>query len=322
MSIRILLTGKSGQVGAELEKSLSRLGAVIAFDRRQLDLSQPDHICRAVREVRPQMIVNAAAYTAVDQAETDEAAARAINADAPGILAEEAKKLGAGLVHYSTDYVFDGFKTSPYEENDSPQPLSVYGRTKLAGEQAVRATGVPHLIFRTAWVYGTRGRNFLLNILRLATQREELKIVHDQAGAPTWCREIARATASILERHSGQGLNVLPFQAVCGTYHMTASGVTTWYEFAKAILDEASQAPQDIPWLASATNGRPLVVRRITPITTAEYATPARRPAYAVLSNARLESVLGCQLPSWRAQLHSVFRDEDLPTGHPAGPVH
>jgi dTDP-4-dehydrorhamnose reductase len=322
MSKRILLTGKTGQVGAELAKFLPRLGAVIAFDRQQLDLSQPDHICRAIREVRPQIIVNAAAYTAVDQAETDEAAARAINADAPGILAEEAKKIGAGLVHYSTDYVFDGLKTSPYEENDPLHPLSVYGRTKLAGEQAIREAGVSHLIFRTEWVYGTRGRNFLLTILRLMTQREELKVVHDQAGAPTWCREIARATTSILERHSGQGSNALPFEAVCGTYHMTASGVTTWYEFAQAILEEASQAPQDIPWLASATSERPLVVRRIVPITTAEYPTPARRPAYSVLSNSRLRDLLGFQLPPWRSQLHSAFRSEDLSAGLPAGSVH
>lgn len=319
MSKRILLTGKCGQVGAELAKFLLRLGALIALDRQQLDLSQPDHICRAIREVRPQIIVNAAAYTAVDQAETDEAAACAINAVALGILAEEAKKVGAGLVHFSTDYVFDGLKTSPYEENDPPHPLNVYGRTKLAGEEAIREVGVSHLIFRTGWVYGTRGRNFLLTILRLATEREELKVVYDQIGAPTWCREIARATTSILERHSGQDSKVLPFEAVCGTYHMTASGVTTWYEFAQAILDEASQAPQDIPWLTSATSGRPLVVRRIVPIATAEYPTPARRPAYSVLSNSRLRDLLGVELPPWRSQLHSAFQDEDLSTGLLAG---
>lgn len=312
--MRILLTGKNGQVGAELARFLPRMGVVIAFDRQQLDLSKPDQIRRAIREVRPQIIVNAAAYTAVDQAETDEAAARTINADAPGILAEEAKKIGAGLVHYSTDYVFDGSKTSPYEENDPPNPLSVYGRTKLAGEQAIRDAGVPHLIFRTAWVYGTRGRNFLLTILRLATQREELKIVHDQAGAPTWCREIARATTSILERQSGSDPNSFSLAPATGTYHMTASGITTWYEFAQAILEEASQAAQDIPWLAAATSGRPMIVHRIVPITTTEYPTPARRPAYSVLSNSRLRTLWGFQLPLWRAQLHSAFRDEELST--------
>ncbi|MBZ5502464.1 MAG: dTDP-4-dehydrorhamnose reductase [Acidobacteriia bacterium] len=316
--MRILLTGKNGQVGAELARFLPHLGAVVAFDRQQLDLSQPDHVRRAIREIRPQIIVNAAAYTAVDQAETDETAARAINAEAPRIIAEEAKKIGAGVVHYSTDYVFDGSKTSPYEEDDPPHPLSVYGRTKLAGEQAIRDAGVPHLIFRTAWVYGTRGRNFLLTILRLATQREELKIVHDQTGAPTWSREIARATASILEQRCRSGPDAFSLAPVSGTYHMTAGGTTTWYEFAQAILEEAAQAPRDLPWLAAATSGHPLLVRRIVPITTAEYPTPARRPAYSVLSNSRLGSRFGCQLPPWRAQLHSAFRDGELPPLIPA----
>jgi dTDP-4-dehydrorhamnose reductase len=307
MSAKILLTGKNGQVGAELAMVLPRLGEVIALDRQRLDLAKPDDIRRAIREARPQIIVNAAAYTAVDQAETDQATARTINADAPAVIAEEAKKIGASIVHYSTDYVFDGKKRSPYDENDPPNPASVYGKTKLAGELAIRESGAPHLIFRTAWVYATRGRNFLLTILRLASQREELRIVHDQIGAPTWCREIARATTSILDHLSRDGQGVPSFPQVSRTYHMTAGGIASWCDFAQVILAEASKAPPNLPWLAAATGGRPLLARRVVPITTAEYPTPARRPAYSVLSNARLSATFGVQLPEWREQLHSAF---------------
>jgi dTDP-4-dehydrorhamnose reductase len=303
----ILLTGKNGQIGFELERLLPRLGKLIALDRRDLDLSNSSEIRRMVQELRPRIIVNAAAYTAVDQAETDQDAARAVNAEAPGILAEEARKLGAALVHFSTDYVFDGLKKSPYVEGDPTRPASIYGQTKLAGEEAVRQIGAPHLILRTAWLYGTRGRNFLLNILRLASQQEELRIVNDQVGAPTWCREIANATASIL-----QNLSIVPdlvssLSNVSGTYHMTASGTTTWFEFAQAIRDEASRAPSDLSWIAAATAGRPLIVQRIVPITTAEYPTPAQRPAYSVLSNEHLSRTFNVHLPGWRIQLHSAF---------------
>ena len=306
MSARILLTGKNGQIGAELETLLPRLGETAALDRQHLDLAKPEQIRRAIREVQPQLIVNAAAYTAVDQAETNQAAARAVNADALAVIAEEAKKIGAAIIHYSTDYVFDGTKTSPYDETDPPNPLGVYGKTKLAGEQAIRDAGVPHLIFRTAWVYATRGRNFLLTVLRLASQREELRVVRDQVGAPTWCREIARATTSILERfaRSPRAFSVSDYT---GTYHMTAGGVASWHDFAQAILDEVSGAPPNIPWLESATGGRPLLSRRIVPITTSEYPTPARRPPYSVLSNARLTQTFGVELPDWRVQLHSAF---------------
>jgi dTDP-4-dehydrorhamnose reductase len=313
MSAKILLTGKNGQVGTELAAFLPRLGQVVALDRRQLDLARPDHIRSAIREVRPQLIVNAAAYTAVDQAETDQAAARAINADAPAVIAEEAKKVGASVVHYSTDYVFDGTKRAPYGESDPPNPVSVYGKTKLAGEIAIRESGVPHLIFRTAWVYAARGRNFLLTILRLASQGEELRIVHDQIGAPTWCREIARATTLILEHLSQDGLGLSSFPQVSGTYHMTAGGMASWCDFAQAILVEASKAPPSLSWLASATGGRPLLARRVVPITTAEYPRPARRPAYSVLSNALLSRTFGFQLPDWREQLHSVFSAPSSP---------
>jgi dTDP-4-dehydrorhamnose reductase len=308
MSVKILLIGKNGQVGAELAAFLPRLGQLVALDRQELDLSKPSQIRHTIEEVRPQIIINAAAYTAVDKAETEEATARAINADAPAVIAERAKKIGAALVHYSTDYVFDGLKNSPYDERDPPNPLSVYGRTKLAGEQAIDDSGVPHLIFRTAWVYATRGQNFLLTILRLASQREELRIVRDQIGAPTWCREIARATTSILGQFSEPNETTRSFSQASGTYHMTAGGVASWYDFAQAILDETSKAPPNLPWLAAATNGGPLLACRAVPITTAEYPTLARRPSNSVLSNALLASIFAIQLPDWRKQLHSAFR--------------
>jgi dTDP-4-dehydrorhamnose reductase len=305
MRSRILLTGKTGQVGAELLALLPRLGEVVAFDRRELDLSNPDHVRRAIRDVQPTIVVNAAAYTFVDQAEKEEKQAHIINEEAPALMAEEAKRIGAALVHYSTDYVFDGSKTLPYDEDDQPNPINVYGMTKLAGEQAIRASGVPHLIFRTAWVYGTRRRNFLLTILRLGTEREELRIVCDQFGAPTWSREIAKTTVRVLAQ-----LRKDDRQAACGfsgTYHLTAAGKTSWFEFAKAILEEAARTPRDIPWFAAATGHNQLVVRRVTPITTEQYPTPARRPAHSVLSNHRLKQVFGLELPDWRLQLASAF---------------
>src|SRR5271167_1745682 len=218
----ILLTGKNGQVGGELLRLLPRLGEVVAPGRDQLDLSKPDDIRRTILDVRPQLIVNAAAYTAVDQAETDQATAQAINQDAPGLMAVEAKKIGATLLHYSTDYVFDGTKRVPYDEADSANPINNYGKTKFEGEQAIRSSGIPHLIFRTAWVYATRGRNFLLTILRLATQQQELRVVHDQFGAPTWSREIASGTVRILTQLGERGWNPGSFSELCGTYNMTA----------------------------------------------------------------------------------------------------
>jgi dTDP-4-dehydrorhamnose reductase len=312
MKPKILLTGKNGQVGAELALVLPRLGDLIALDRQELDLSRPDDIRRTIQQIRPSLIVNAAAYTAVDQAEKEEAIAQTINADAPALIAEEAKKIGAGLVHYSTDYVFDGSKRSPYEENDPPSPVSVYGKTKLGGEQAIRDAGLPHLIFRTAWVYGTRGRNFLLTILRLASEREELRIVRDQIGTPTWSREIAHGTVSVLGQLLDNRAGAWSLPEAGGVYHMTAAGVTTWYDFATAILDEASHAPRNLSWLEAATGGRNLIAKRISPITTAEYPTPARRPAYSVLSNSRLAQRFGIQLTDWRAQLHSAITDSQV----------
>ncbi len=303
----ILLTGKNGQVGGELLRLLPQVGEVVALGHDQLDLSNPTDVCRTIREVRPHLIVNAAAYTAVDQAETDENTALAVNAEAPGLMAEEAKKVGAALVHYSTDYVFDGTKKVPYDEADSENPINVYGKTKLAGEQAIRGSGAPHLIFRTAWVYATRGRNFLLTILRLATEREELKIVSDQVGAPTCASEVAAATTKILTRMHRRNDDGFFFSEVSGTYHMSAAGQTTWYEFAETILKKAEVTSHNLEWLAAATQGRRLMVRRVIPISTEEFGSPTPRPVYSILSNSRLNQTFGIALPEWHDQLQGCF---------------
>ena len=307
MSLTILLTGRNGQVGSALLPLLPRLGKVVALGRSELDLADPDAIRRAVREVQPQLIVNAAGYTQVDQAETDTAAAYAVNAAAPSLFAEEAKQIGAALIHYSTDYVFDGLKKSPYLETDPPNPVNVYGKSKLAGEQAIQSSGVPHLILRTSWVYARRGRNFLLTLLRLSTQREELRIVADQLGAPTSSGQIATGTVRILAHILERDISPASFARFSGTYHMTAGGETSWCGFAQAILEGVSRIAPDTPWYAQATGGHPRLARRVIPITTAEYPTPARRPAYSVLSSARLRSTFGFELPDWRSQLIQVL---------------
>ena len=306
----ILLIGKNGQVGGELLRHLPQLGEVVAPGRDQLDLSKPDDIRRTILDVRPQLIVNAAAYTAVDQAETDQATAQAINQEAPGLMAVEAKKIGATLLHYSTDYVFDGTKRVPYDEADSANPINIYGKTKFAGEQAIRSSGVPHLIFRTAWVYATRGHNFLLTILRLATEREELRIVSDQVGAPTCAADLAAATCKILTGISERNCAKFVFSEVSGTYHMSAAGQTTWYDFAQVILKEAEAAPYDLAWLAEATKGRQLIARCAIPISTEEFHSPTHRPSYSVLSNSRLMQVFGIALPDWQSQLQRCFASD------------
>ena len=273
--MKILLTGCNGQVGWELNRSLTALGQVVAFDRHSLDLAKHDELVSRVREVKPDLIVNAAAYTAVDAAEKEPERAMAINGTAPGILAEEAARLGSFLVHYSTDYVFDGGKRSPYTEGDVPNPANVYGRTKLAGEEAIKASGCRHLVLRTAWVYSERGRNFLLTMLRLAGEKPELRVINDQTGAPTWAREIAEATGKMLARSS------LPE----GLFHLTASGQTTWYGFAKAIVAMRSLR---VP---------------VLPIRSAEYPTPAARPAYSVLDNSKLKALTGINMRDWDVAL-------------------
>jgi len=287
---RILLTGKNGQVGWELQRTLATLGEVIALDRESMDLADPDSIRRTVREHKPNLIVNAAAYTAVDRAEEEPDLAMAINGIAPGILAEEAKRLGAAVIHYSTDYVFDGKKHEPYTEENVPKPLNVYGKTKLAGERAIQDVGAPNLIFRTSWVYGTRGKNFLLTILRLAREREELRIVSDQIGAPTWSRMIAEATAQVLAQITSHATPLSKlFSDISGVYHLSAGGETSWFGFAKAIL--ANQLAPTVP------------VPRLTPVRTEEYPARATRPKYSVLSNVKLNRKFGLIMPQWENSL-------------------
>lgn len=289
--MKILITGGNGQVGWELQRALAPLGEVVAVARTQLNLADQDSIRQAVRHLGPDLIVNAGAYTAVDRAEEDEATAMAVNGAAPGVLAEEAKRVGAAIIHYSTDYVFDGTKGSPYEEIDGTNPESVYGASKLAGEHAVAAAGASYLTLRTSWVYGARGKNFLLTMLRLAAEREELRVVDDQIGAPTWSRMIAEATAAIVAQARAHGGVASMLAERGGLYHLTASGQTSWFGFADAIVAKAVKQP------------------RTTPITTAEYPLPAKRPAYSVLSNARLERAFGIALPDWRASLDLCLRE-------------
>jgi dTDP-4-dehydrorhamnose reductase len=307
MKPAILLIGNNGQVGRELNRMLPRLGEVKSVGREQLDLSKPEEIRRAIRTFRPNVIVNAAAYTAVDRAESERDLARTVNAEAPAVMAQEAKTLGALLVHYSTDYVFDGTKTSPYTERDPTNPKNVYGKTKLEGEVAIQQSGASNLIFRTAWVYATEGRNFLLTILRLATQREELKIVCDQTGAPTTSSEIAKATTKILSQIFAQGNGSYSPADANSVFHMTAGGDTTWFGFTQAILEHGRKIDASAPWFAAATNSRPLITRTVTPIPATEYPTPASRPAYSVLSNERLNRAFSVRLPDWQTQLTSIF---------------
>ena len=278
--MKILLTGSTGQVGYELQRSLQGIGEVIAVDRGRMDLADLDQVRAVIRAVQPQLIVNPAAYTAVDKAESEPELAMRINAEAPGLMAEEAKKLGAAMVHYSTDYVFDGTQPGARVETDATGPLNVYGRSKLAGEQAIAAAGIPHLILRTSWVYGMRGKNFLLTMLRLARERDELRIVNDQHGAPTWSRTIADSTALILAQAGGADW----WRQHGGIYHLSSQGQTTWFEFTQAIVAAAG------------------IDCRLLPITTAEYPLPAPRPQYSVLSSERLMAQF-CRLPHWQEAL-------------------
>jgi len=274
----ILLTGAAGQLGFELARLLPAHGEVQALDRAALDLADADAVAAAVRRIEPQIIVNAAGYTAVDRAESEPALADAVNARAPAVLAAEAKRLDALLIHYSTDYVFDGMSGQPYREQDPMHPLNVYGSSKLAGERAIAASGVAHLILRTSWIYGWRGQNFLLTMRRLAATRDELRVVADQFGVPNWSRVLAEATAGLVARGAAA------LAAKSGVYHLSGRGRASWFDFARAIFDDAD---------------RP----RVVPITTAEYPTPARRPASAVLATAKFEEAFGIVLPDWREML-------------------
>lgn len=292
----ILLTGKHGQVGWELQRALLPLGRIVAVDRRELDLADADAARRLLGEVRPDIIVNAAAFTAVDQAEREPAAAHAINAAAPALLAEDAARRGALLIHFSTDYVFDGAKAAPYDEADRPQPLNAYGRSKFAGEEAVRASGAGHLILRTSWVYSARGSNFLRTILRLAAERDELRVVADQVGAPTWSRFVAEATALALRQAMQERLSGA-FES--GLFHLASAGETSWHGFASAIVERAGRLPG-----ASA-----LRVKAVTPITTAEYPLPAARPANSRLCSDRFRARFGLEMPFWEQCLQLCLEE-------------
>lgn len=297
---RILILGRAGQLGRELEQIFADVGPIVAVDRETVDLADTGKIRDLVRRAAPSVILNAAAYTAVDRAESEMPLAHAINALAPRALAEEAAESNALLVHYSTDYVFDGSKHEPWTEDDAPAPLSVYGASKLAGEQAIQNSRAQHLIFRTSWVYGPHGKNFLLTMLRLATERDRLSIVDDQVGAPTTSAALARATREIVV-----GVLAGRFSAAqnwSGVYHMTCAGSVSWFGFAQAIFARASKqlgvkAPELIP------------------IETKEYPTPAARPRNSVLSNAKLHARFGVQLPSWQSALEEVITRLQMRSG-------
>lgn len=278
----ILVTGVNGQVGFELLRSLQALGRVVPCDRAMLDLSDLERVRAVFRDVKPALIVNPAAHTAVDKAETDIDMARRLNADVPRVLAEEAARSGAALIHYSTDYVFDGTKDGAYVETDATNPQNVYGLTKLEGEQAIAAAGCAHLILRTSWVYGRRGKNFLLTMLKLGAERPELRVVADQIGAPTWARTIAEATANI----AAQGLGARDLDwwtARSGVYHFSAAGETSWHGFASAIFDIAmgERAP------------------KVLPIPASDYPVPAKRPANSRMALGKLADTFGVWMPAW-----------------------
>lgn len=291
----ILITGKSGQVGWELQRTMMGLGVVVAIDVQSMDLSDPDSIIKTLRKVKPNIIINAAAYTTVDQAEEQTGLAMKINGIAPGILAEEAKRQGALLVHYSTDYVFNGTKQTAYLETDQPCPLNVYGTSKLAGEKAIQDAGGEHLMLRTSWVYAARGRNFLLTMLNLMKERESLRIIDDQQGTPTWARLIAETSAHVIR----QSLNERRQDAFQSRiYHLTASGATSWYGFAKTIAEiRRQQIKQD------------LKIHNIEAIRTEAYPTPAKRPMNSQLNIDRLEQHYGLKMPPWDVALRLCMAD-------------
>jgi len=292
----LLLTARTGQVGAQLAAALAPLGTVIALDRSKFDLSRPDGLPSVIRDIAPDVIVNAAAYTAVDDAEREEELATVVNGTAVGVIAEEAHRAGALLVHYSTDYVFDGRKDAPYHEDDPPCPVNAYGRSKLAGETAIREVGGQHVILRTSWVYGARGRNFLRTILGLLRERDELRIVADQVGAPTRATEIAEATAAIVTAADRERLEE---RFAPGLFHLTSAGATSWHGFAAQILDGAREC------------GLLPVERapRLVPVTTQEYPRPAARPKNSRLAGDLLKQRFGLALPPWQECLSRCLEE-------------
>ena len=286
---RIVLTGASGQIGWELQRTLSTLGKVVALDSTRLDLTNTVAIRQLMQGVAPAMIVNAAAYTAVDQAESETELAHAVNATAPAVLAEEAERLGALLVHYSTDYVFNGRGTTPWREDDAVDPLNVYGESKLVGERAIQASGCDHLIFRTSWVYGMRGNNFLNTMRRLMQEREMLNVVTDQMGAPTWCRDVAEATAQILGQISSPAWRESKPNP-WGVYHLCNAGEISWLGFAEAIRAHYGQDTSQ-------------TLARLLPVSSSDYPTAARRPLNSRLNHDKVARTFGLRLQDWRLAL-------------------
>jgi len=293
--MKILLFGKNGQVGWELNRSLQPLGEVVALGREEADFSNPESLRDVVRNIKPDVMVNAVAYTAVDKAEADEELSEKINSVAPGILAEEALGIKALLIHYSTDYVFDGAKNSPYVETDEPKPINVYGRTKLVGEQEIQSSGCDHLIFRTSWVYASRGHNFLLTILKLVKERDELSIVADQIGSPTSSRLIAETTILCLQQALKE---IQAGDFYSDLYHLTASGFTSWHGFASEIVNAANNK-----------FNFQVKVKDIKAILTADYPTPAKRPKNSQLAINKLRKVFGLEVPDWRKSLELCIEE-------------
>lgn len=295
--IRILIFGKDGQVGYELQRSLSTLAEVISPDRSKADFTMPaEQLFALVQQYNPDLIVNAAAYTAVDKAEQEPELAYQINAKAPGTLATACKALKIPLIHFSTDYVFNGDSRSAWREEDKPAPLNAYGLSKLEGEQAVQESGAAHLILRTSWVYGNRGQNFLNTMKRLAQERENLNIVNDQFGAPTWSRHLADAVSQIVAMSNQEDDKF--WQHYSGVYHLTGGGRCSWYEFASAIFDFMRQVDLKVPALE--------------PINSESYPTPAKRPTFSVLDNSKIRNHFGIQLPDWKHSLELVMQDAGL----------
>ena len=311
---RILLTGVSGQVGGDILPMLKPFGKVIAPLRSELDLTNASAIRKLIRELQPDWIINPAAYTAVDKAESEPELAYAVNADAPRAMGEAAAELSIPVIHFSTDYVYDGSGNRPWVESDPVAPLGVYGASKLAGEQALAASGAPHLIFRTSWVYSSRGKNFFLTILRLAQEKEELRIVDDQHGAPTWSRDLARLTVQVMqtvsERSAGVGSSIADVvREAQGVYHAADSGETTWFGFAREFLRIFAE-------------GRPNVkLARLVPISSTEYPTPARRPSNSRLDCSRLKNVFRIAMPAWQdsaaAVVSEVLANEKIASTRP-----
>ncbi|WP_299413688.1 dTDP-4-dehydrorhamnose reductase [Acaryochloris sp. IP29b_bin.148] len=292
---RILLLGAHGQVGQELQTALTPVGDITAYGRDKANFTAPEQLHQIIAPVQPDIIVNAAAYTAVDRAETEPDLAHLVNEKAPTSLAESAKQLGAMLVHLSTDYVFDGTQSHPYTESDPPNPQGVYGRSKWLGEQGIRQTHDSHIILRTAWVYGQQGKgNFVKTMLRLGAERQEVRVVDDQVGTPTWAKDIGDAIASLIRHWST--LDATAKANFYGTYHFTNRGVASWYDLAVAIFAEAQAL------------GIPLQVKQVTPIPTVEYPLPAPRPAYSVLSNHKITPILGQPASHWRDALRQMLQ--------------